>query len=78
METLNNICTLLTTESEFLTKIITSPTVIIELWLDFLLFTSILKISYKKSEKWIYILTLSLTSCRCFRFILCLIRLTFL
>ena len=62
METLNNICTLLTTESEFLTKIITSPTVIIELWLDFLLFTSILKISYKKSEKWIYILTLSLTS----------------
>ena len=35
METLNNICTLLTTESEFLTKIITSPTVIIELWLKF-------------------------------------------
>ena len=62
METLNNIWVLLTTESELLTKIISSPTVIIELWLDLLLFTSILKISYKKSEKWIYILTLSLTS----------------
>lgn len=51
MEILNNIWVLLTTESEILTKIISSPTAIIELWLDFLLFTSILKISYKKSEK---------------------------
>lgn len=62
MEIWNSIWNVLTTENEVLTKIITAPTVLIELWLDFLLFTSLLKIKYNNTQKVKYIIYLSLTS----------------
>ena len=62
MEIFSNIWNILTTENEFLTKLIVSPTVIIEAWLVFHLFTSILAIRYNKKEKLIYIISFSVVS----------------
>ena len=62
MDVLNSIWSLLTTENEMLTKIVTAPTVVIEAWLLFKLSTSILKIKYTKTQKVIYICLLSLNS----------------
>ena len=62
MDVLSNIWNLLITENEMVTKIFTAPTVIIEAWLLFELATSILKISYSKKQKFIYILSLTIIS----------------
>ena len=62
MEILSNIWNILTTENEMMTKIINAPTTIIEIWLGFLLFTSILKINYTHFQKLIVIIVLSLVS----------------
>ena len=62
MEISNDFWTMLTTENAMLNKVFVAPTVIIELWLGFLLFTSILKIKYTKLNEFFYILFLSLTS----------------
>lgn len=59
MEVLNSVWSALTTENEMLTKIVTAPTVIIEAWLVFQLFASILKLNYKNKQKIIYIVTVS-------------------
>ena len=60
MEILNNIWTALTTENAFLTKIVNLPSLVIELYLSFLLFTKILKIEYTKKQKYIYVISLSI------------------
>lgn len=62
MDVLINIWSLLTTENVTLTKIITSPMVLFEGWLIFLLITNTFKLTYSKKTKIIYILFLSLTS----------------
>ena len=62
MEWLNSVWRLLTTENEFVTKVITAPTVFIEVWLIFKLLTSILKISFTKRQAVICILLLSFNS----------------
>ena len=59
MDVLSNIWNLLTTENEMLTKIVTAPTVIIEAWLIFKLFTSFLKIPSTKEQKFAYIFLFS-------------------
>ena len=60
MDVLSNIWNLLTTENEMLTKIITAPTAIIEVWLGFLLLCSILNFNYKPKQKVIYITFVSI------------------
>ena len=62
MEWLNSVWNLLCTENEFLTKLITSPTVILEDWLAFLLIVSIFKIHYTQRKKKIFVLCLSIFS----------------
>lgn len=62
MEIFSNIWNILTTENEFVTTIIISPTVLIESWLVFKLFTLILKIDYTKAKQFIYIFGFSTVS----------------
>ena len=62
MEISSNIWSILTTENEMMTKIINAPTTIIEIWLGFLLFTTILKIKYTHFQKIIVITILSTVS----------------
>lgn len=62
MQILNSIWSLLLTENEMVTKIIVAPTTFIEIWLGFLLFTSILKIDYTKNQQVICIILLSISS----------------
>lgn len=60
-EILNSVWSVFTTENEMLTKIICAPTVFIEAWLGFLLFTTTLKIIYSKYQKIIYILVIGIS-----------------
>ena len=62
MEILSNIWNILTTENEMMTKIINAPTTIIEIWLVFFIFTTILRIDYTHSKKIIVITILSCVS----------------
>lgn len=62
MEILSNIWSILTTENEMVTKIITAPSIIIEAWLDWLIFVNILKIVFSKKQRLICILLLSVTT----------------
>lgn len=62
MNALINFWNLMTTENEMLTKIVTAPTVVIEAWLIFKLFTSFLKISFTIKQKFAYIFLFSITS----------------
>lgn len=62
MNALINFWNLMTTENEMLTKIVTAPTVVIEAWLIFKLFTSFLKISFTTKQKFAYIFLFSITS----------------
>ena len=62
MEVLSNLWSILTTENEMMTKIITAPTVIIELWLSYMLITRILKIKNVPRSKFCYILFLSISA----------------
>ena len=62
MEILSNFCKLLISESEVVTKIINSPTIIVEAWLLFNLAVTILNIDYTTKKKNSYILLLSLSS----------------
>lgn len=62
MEILNNIWNALTTENEFITRLISIPFTFIELYLSFLLFTSFLHIHYTKKIKFIYVILTSLLS----------------
>lgn len=55
MEILNNIWNILTTENETLTVLLTSPCMILESYLSFVLFTISLKIKYTKTQRNIYI-----------------------
>lgn len=56
MEILNNIWNALTTENEFLLKIISIPFNFIEVYISLLIFTSFLKINYTKKQKYLFIL----------------------
>ena len=62
MEIFSNIWNILTTENEFLTKLIVSPTVIIEAWLSLFVITTILKLHITKDQKILYIVFLSFLS----------------
>ena len=55
MEIFSNTWNLLTTENEFVTKLIVSPTVIIEAWLSLFVITTILKLHITKDQKILYI-----------------------
>lgn len=59
---LTNIWNLLTTENEKLTSIIISPTIFIEAWIVFQLFTAILKFDYTKKQEITYIIIISILS----------------
>ena len=60
MEVLNSLWNLLITENEMLTKIVTAPLVAVEIWLGFLLLSSILNFNYKPKQKIIYITFISI------------------
>ena len=62
METLHNIWTVLTTENEKLTILITDPLTFIEVWISFLFITAFLKLNYTKYQKILYIILISVTS----------------
>ncbi len=62
MEFLNNIWTLLTTESEFVTNIVMSPMNFIEAYIVFKIFTSVLNIKYKKWQAFTYVMVFSIFS----------------
>lgn len=62
MEVLSNIGNMLITENEQLTNILLTPSTFLEAWLDFLLFTSILKIHFNKKQVFIFVVTFSITS----------------
>lgn len=62
MELLSSVWNILITEDEFVTKVITAPTVILEDWLAFLLIVSIFKIHYTQKDKLVFILCLSISS----------------
>ena len=61
MDILSNIWNLSTTENEMITKVVTAPTVIIEIFLSFNLIVNILKLNYTSTQKIAYILSYSLT-----------------
>ena len=60
MEILNNIWSLLTTENEFVTSIITFPFYFIETYLSLCIFTTFLKMDLSKKKQLIYVITISL------------------
>ncbi len=62
MEIFSNIWNVLTSENEIITKIINTPTIFLEAWIGFLLFTSTLKIEYSNRQKYIYIILISASS----------------
>ena len=62
MEILSKFWSLMTTENELLTKLIIFPTIFIEAWLLFELFTTIYKIKYTKKQKILYIFIISFIS----------------
>lgn len=62
MEILNNIWTAISTPNELLINMIAIPATIIENFLVLLLFSSILKVSFSKKQKIIYILLTSVVS----------------
>ena len=62
MEILRTIWITLTSENEFLTKIITAPTVLIEAWIMLTFSTLVLKIETTKKEKMLYVLIFSISS----------------
>lgn len=62
MEWLISFWNILIAENEFVTKVITAPTVFIEVWLIFQLLTSILKITFTQRQAVICILLLSFNS----------------
>ena len=68
MDFLNSIWNLLTTENEMLTKIITAPMVIIEIWLGYQLYSILLNLNFSKKKEFFYIFIASSTSL-IFRFI---------
>lgn len=57
MEILNNIWTALSTENEIIVQLNAIPSIFIEMYLTFNLFTSILKVDYTKKQKYMYILS---------------------
>lgn len=62
MDVLYNIWNTLVVENEIITKIVTAPTVIIEVWLLFLLSTSIFKLNFTSKAKFCYITLMSINS----------------
>ena len=62
MEILNKFWSLMTTENEIVTKILVSPTIFIEAWLSFEIFTTIYKIKYSQKQKLVYIFLISFIS----------------
>ena len=62
MEILNNIWNALSTENAALIKIISVPAIIVEIYLSFCIFTLVLKASYTKTQKNIYVLLVSIAS----------------
>lgn len=62
MDVLGSIWNVLTTENQVLTKIIIFPTIFIEVWLVFRIFTTILKFDYTKKQEIIYIFSISIVS----------------
>ncbi len=57
---LSSIWNLLVTEDELLTKIVTIPMLFVEIWLGFLLLSTILNLDYKPRQKRIYIIFVSI------------------
>lgn len=62
MEILSSIWNIMTTENEMVTKIITIPTIPIEIWLSFLIIKNILKVDTSKGQGYCYIISLSIIS----------------
>ena len=62
MEIFSNIWNVLTTENELLTKILTIPTIPIEVSISFFIIITILKIDFTKKQKYLYLLVFSLIS----------------
>lgn len=62
MEILNSICSVLTTENEMMTNIVTFPLTFIEATIAMLLFTSILNIQSSKNQKILYVIVFSIVS----------------
>lgn len=62
MEILNNIWIALSTENEFLINILFIPLVFLEAFMIFLLFTSILKITYTIKQKILFINLFAITT----------------
>ena len=69
MEILNNIWNALSTENEMITKVLSSPLSIIEVYLTFKLFTTILKTNYTKKQLFIYVFSVAILSIICNLFI---------
>ena len=62
MEVLNNIWVALSTENPTMLKIISIPGTFVEIYLSFCFFTVILKTTYTKRQKYIYIFSVTLLS----------------
>ncbi len=59
MEVLNSLWNLLITENEMLTKIITAPTVFIEVWIAYQLYSVLLNLNTSKKKEFLYIFIVS-------------------
>ena len=69
MEILNNIWNALNTENEMIINIISIPCSVIEVYLTFKLFTTILKTNYTKKQLYIYVFSVAILSIICNLFI---------
>ena len=62
MGILNNIWNTLNTENEMITKILSTPLSIVEVYITFKLFTTILKTNYTKKQLYIYVFSVAILS----------------
>lgn len=62
MGILNNIWNALNTENEMITKILSTPLSIVEVYITFKLFTTILKTNYTKKQLYIYVFSVAILS----------------
>lgn len=62
MGILNNIWNTLNTENEMITKILSTPLSIVEVYITFKLFTTILKTNYTKKQLYIYVFSVAVLS----------------
>ena len=69
MEILNNIWIALSTKNEYLIKFISIPCSVLEIYIIFKLFTTILKTNYTKRQLYVYVFSVTLISLICSLFI---------